>query len=310
MLATSLPGLFRRRAAAALEAGALISVALSVAILAGILRLGDAHPGNPAPSMAHLDYTLILALVSLLALIRVLYGGHYTRSRLAWFAGFAVTTAGLLFNIGRSGQLGFLVGLAVLLVHWARVKSTRRAGLAVVLAALGVAVVFGFSLPALQRMNDARLELGAALEDNDFESNIGGRVAAVHVASRMVRENPVLGTGIGANMPRFREVLDTELPELKPAIYWYRHFHNQYTQVATELGLVGLVSLLWIFWEIVRGPYRSRELGAAGLVISAVYLVGFLGEPFLHKQIPLVAFGLLAGMLSAAQLDDAAAEDN
>jgi hypothetical protein len=39
------------------------------------------------------------------------------------------------------------------------------------------------------------------------------------------------------------------------------------------------------------------------LVLGAVYLLGFFGEPYLRKQIPLVTFALFAGLISASQLD-------
>lgn len=304
MLATAVSDRFRSRASIAFQIGAVASVVISLAVAFGSLRIGNAHPGNPSATMAHLDYTLVLAVASLLALTRVLYGTRQRSERMLWFAAFAMTALGLLVNIGRSGQLGFLAGLIVLLVRWAFDSSLRSsaATLAVALAA-GLAIVV-LAPPAVERMNDAREEIRAALVDHDFESSIGGRLAAVIVAGRIVREEPLLGTGVGGNMPRFREVLDTELSEYKPGIYWFRHFHNQYAQIASELGLIGLASLGWIFWVLVRGPYRSRELASTAWVLASVYLVAFLGEPFFHKQAPLIAFGLVAGLLSGAQLNE------
>lgn len=305
MFASAVPRVFRGRAEAALQTGAALSVGLSLAVVLGILHVGDAEPGNPSATMAHIDYTLILAVASLLALTRAVYGSMARPERLLWFGSFAVSATGLLFNIGRSGQLGFLVGLAVLFLRRA-FDASRRVFIATLLAALAcVAVVWVLAPPALQRMGDAANELRAAVADRDFESNIGGRLAAIEVAGRIVRENPFLGTGVGGNMPRFRALLDTEYQEFKPAIYWYPHLHNQYAQIAGELGLAGLASLAWIFWALVRGPYRSKELGAAASVVASVYLAGFLGEPFLHKQIPLIAFALVAGLISNAQLDEA-----
>jgi O-antigen ligase len=102
-------------------------------------------------------------------------------------------------------------------------------------------------------------------------------------------------------MAEFRHLLDTEFPDLKPAVYWYPHLHNEYAQVATELGLAGLLSLAWVFWEILRGPYKNREVDGAAIVLATVYLIGFLGDPFLHKQIPLVAFAVFAGLLAQAE---------
>ena len=304
MLATAVSGFFRKRAAAALQIGAVGSVALSVAVLLGALHIGDAHPGDPSATMAHLDYTLILAVCSLLALTRALYGTMSSSERVVWFAGSAVTAAALLFNIGRSGQLGFVVGLGVLLLRWAFDASLRIFAATIVLAVVGVIAVWVGAPPAVQRMNAARHELHAAVVDHDYQSNIGGRLAATVVAARIVRENPLLGTGIGGNIPLFRQLLDTEFQDFKPAIYWYRHFHNQYAQIASELGVAGLASLAWIFWVLVQGPYRSRGLAAAASVVASVYLVAFLGEPFFHKQIPLIAFALVTGLISGAQLDE------
>jgi len=302
MVATAVSGLFRKRAAVAFQIGAVGSVALSAAVLLGTLHIGDAHPGDPSATMAHLDYTLILAVCSLLGLTRALYGRMSSRERVLWFAGSVLTAAGLLFNIGRSGQLGFAAGLGVLMLRWAFDASPRVFVASIMAAVVGAIAVWVLAPPAVLRMADARHEFHAAAVDNDFQSNIGGRLAASAVAARIVRERPLLGTGVGGNIPLFRALLDTEFREFKPAIYWYRHFHNQYAQIATELGVAGLASLGWIFWVLVRGPYRSRGLAAAASVVAATYLVAFLGEPFLHKQIPLVAFALVAGLISGAQL--------
>jgi O-antigen ligase len=304
MVATAVPGIFRKRAAAAFQIGAIASVILSAAILIGALHLGSAHPGDPSATMAHLDYTLVLALCSLLALTRALYGANSWNERAVWLAAFAVTASGLLFNIGRSGQLGFGVGLGVLLLRWAFDASWRVFAATFVFAVVGVIAVWVLAPPAVQRMSEARHELHDAAVGNDYQSNIGGRMAATVVAARIVREHPFLGTGVGGNMPLFRRLLDTEFQNFKPAIYWYRHFHNQYAQIASELGAAGLASLTWIFWVLVRGPYRSRGLAAAASVVASVYLVGFLGEPFFHKQIPLVAFALVTGLISGTQLDE------
>jgi len=311
MLATALLPLDRVRSVAALQVGAVAAVGLSLSVALGGVRIGDAHPGNPSPTMAHLDFTLILAVASLLALTRALYADMSKFQRVLWLASFALTAVGIFVNIGRSGQLGFFVGLAALLLRWVYDASHRGLAAAVALA-LAIAAAIGGLVPSVsQRMNDARKELRAAVVDNDYESNIGGRFAAVSVAGRILREDPLLGTGVGGNMVRFRHILDTELTTFKPAIYWYRHFHNQYAQIASELGLAGLASLAWIFWALVRVPYRSRESAAAASTIAAVYLVGFLGEPFLHKQIPLIAFALVAGLISGEQLDEeASSTDN
>jgi O-antigen ligase len=303
MLAGVVKAVYRRSAVTAFEIAAAVSVVLSLGVFVGLFRIGDAHPGNPSPTMAHLDYGLVLATAALLILARVLHSERGASNRVAWTCLALLVVVGLMVNIGRGGHLAFAGGLAVLLVHWARGRSAPQIVGVTLALTVGLFLIW-ISSPTLRaRVGNAGTELHAAIVDHEYESNLGGRIAAVRVAREIFRENPILGTGVGGNMVEFRRIIDTRHPELKPSIYWYRHFHNQYTQIATELGVVGLLSLGWIFWELIRLPRRSRESDAAALVLAAVYLLGFLSEPFFHKQITLVMFGLFAGLISAQDLE-------
>jgi len=303
VLATALQPVFRRRAMTTFLVATLVSVILSFAVLAGMLEFGGSHPGNPSPTMAHLDYSLVLALAALLTLTRVLFGDMDLKGRLAYLGAFLFVVAGLAINIGRSGQLAFLGGLILLLAYWARGRSPRA--IASVLAAVIVTLALAWwASPSFQsRIAAGRDEVESTFTKDRYDTSFGGRVAAMKVAGEIFSQHPLLGTGVGGNIPVFRHLLDTVFQDLKPSIYWYRHFHNQYAQVATELGLVGLVALAWIFWELMRGRYERREIAAAALVLGSVYMLGFFGEPYLRKQVPVVTFALFAGLISAFQLD-------
>ena len=304
MVASSVGPIYRRFAVTAFELAAGAATVLSVGVLVGMFRFRDAHPGNPSPTIAHLDFGLLLALATLLILARVLYSDMRTGHRILWTCLAVFTTFGLMINVGLAGQLAFAGGLIVLLIHWAwgqpiRLVAGVTAGLSLTL------LLVWLSLPQLRaRVDETRAEVSAAVVDQRYDSNLGGRVAALKVAREVFRDQPVLGTGVGGNIPALRQIVDTRFEKLKPSIYWYRHYHNQYAQVATELGAIGLLALAWIFWELIRMPRRRRETDAASLILATVYLIGFLGEPFFHKQITLVMFALFAGFISAEDLEE------
>jgi O-antigen ligase len=304
ILASSVRPIYRRYSVTVFGLATGVSVVLSIAVFIGLFRLRDAHPGNPSPTMAHLDYGLLLALAALLILARILYNQMSAGRRALWIALAGLTITGLLINIGRAGHVAFACGLVVLLVHWARGRKARVVITVVVGMAMTLVLVWSL-FPGFQtRVDTARTELRDAIVDQKYDSNLGGRVAAMKVAREIFLQDPWFGTGVGGNMPAFRNALDTRFQPLKPSIYWYPHLHNQYAQVATELGIAGLLALAWIFWELIRAPHRRRETDAAALVLATVYLFGFLGEPFFHKQITLVMFALFAGLISAEQLDE------
>ena len=305
MLASSVRPIYRRYAVTTFELATGASVLISVGILVGMLRLRDAHPGNPSPTMAHLDYGLLLALTALMILARLLYSEMSAGQTVLWATLAIFTIFGLMVNIGSAGHLAFAGGLVVLLIHWARGRPARQI-IGVGTGFVMTLVLVWFLFPKFQaRVGEAHVELQNAIVDQRYDSNLGGRVAAMKVAREIFHQHPFFGTGVGANIPAFRRALDTRFKELKPSIYWYRHFHNQYAQVATELGIAGLLALAWIFWELIRAPHKSRESDVAALILATVFLLGFLGEPFFHKQITLVMFALFAGLISGEQLDEA-----
>ena len=47
------------------------------------------------------------------------------------------------------------------------------------------------------------------------------------------------------------------------------------------------------------GPYGDQRDRHLGLLLAGTYLLGFSGDPFLHKQLPLVLFATMAGLASA-----------
>jgi O-antigen ligase len=250
---------------------------------------------------------MILAGAALLALDRGL-SSTTPRTRILWAAATLWLASGLVANLGRSGQIAFAIGATVLVAVSVAGRSRRAAAIAVLaLWALGVGLVL--ALPRVgDRLLEARDEIRAAAVAGDFQSNQGRRLAAAIVTSEMVRERPLLGFGIGGAMPRFRALLDERHPGLADLVRWFPHLHNQYLQVAAELGALGLVTLAVMLWQIGR----LRDPGSAtpnlGLLVAVAYAVGFLGDPYLHKQIPLATFALLAGLATSAPEPDAPPE--
>jgi O-antigen ligase len=299
VLATSLRADFRRRVEGAFLIGTGASLAVSFVVFAGLLRLRDAYPDNPAPSMSHLDYSMVLAVAALIALGRTLEGGHRPGRRLAWAALLAYLVGGLLINIGRSGQVAFVGAALVLIPLILRERSRPAAAAGMACAVLVLGAAWLTVEPFRARVHGAVRELEAVARDGRFDSNQGKRAAGAIVALDMVRERPLIGTGVGATMARFRELLDERHPELRPYVSWFPHFHNQYLQTVAETGLIGLASLLGMIAVLALGPHPDSHARHLGALLTASYLLGFLGDPFLHKQLPLVLFALMAGLATA-----------
>jgi O-antigen ligase len=81
------------------------------------------------------------------------------------------------------------------------------------------------------------------------------RTGALRAALRLVAEHPLTGTGPGRADLRWRgHDHGSQL---------YTYVHNEYLQVAAELGLVGLVLLAVLLVAIARRLWRARPTGSA-----------------------------------------------
>ena len=72
-----------------------------------------------------------------------------------------------------------------------------------------------------------------------------------------------------------------------------------HVQSITETGIVGLSLLLFILIALVAGPYVEPHDRHLAISLAIVYLVGFLGDPYFRKQLPLVLFAAIGGLVSA-----------
>lgn len=298
-IASSLRPSFARRALVAFLAATALSVAMMPVVIIGNLHIRHTHPGNPSATMSHLDYSLVLATAGVLILVCLSQMKLRRRQRVLWILLFCVVIGGLLLNIGRSGQFAFVATLAVLVPFLLRRRSWS-VRIAVLIAVTTALVTAYFAVtPFRQRVESAVVELHDAVVEHRIDTNQGKRVAAMVVSLDIVRSHPVLGTGIGGNMPEFRRLLETEYPQFRDAVGWYPHLHNQYIQVTTELGFVGLIALLTIFGTFFTGKVRNIEFQSAAVAVGSVYFFACFADPFLHKQLPVALFALAAGIISS-----------
>lgn len=107
-------------------------------------------------------------------------------------------------------------------------------------------------------------------------------------AVRIIKENPVLGLGVG------KSNFGTTAKKFNDLKISVDHAHNTYLQIAVELGLIGLTAFLWLFGSVfyhgIKG-YCSlpRNDGRAILIfgilcgISALLAHGFIDYFYKHE---------------------------
>lgn len=201
--------------------------------------------------------------------------------------------AGLLILLGilLTYSRGAFVTLVLVTpgVLWARWARPSR----LIVAGLGVLAVMALFMPQYFGRIATLGRATALVVDRpnvQADGSIRGRATEMMAATRVFLDNPILGVG-PAQYARFYSVEYQQDPSTKfRDIRIPRRAHSLYAELATEHGLLGLLTFLSIFgtlmWDLARAKRfwepRDRERAdlAAALVLSlSAYLVTGL---FLH----------------------------
>ena len=206
-------------------------------------------------------------------------------------AGALVALAGLVPSMPATGPprpalaLAGLAARVALAALAARVSEWRAGrllvGVAVVAAPCGLALLGGAG-GALRAVAGARASLASP-----------DRTGALLAARQVVADHPLTGAGPGHTQLRW-EGLDG-------VAHFFVYAHNEYAQVAAELGLVGLVLLALLLAGVARLLWHSRPVGAAagpwaGVVAAAAAFAVHGGLDFIwHLPAVVLAVTVLAG---------------
>lgn len=255
-----------------------------------LLVMGDRE--NPVVFKQYLTQSVMMAFATLLfaqlARATPLISRRYLWSALAIFS--AINVA--LMSLGRTGQL-ILVALLFYLAHtiW-----PRRTALVTV---VGAAVVIGaliFGAGAINsRFSQALEEWNNWRPGETAQTSVGQRLEFYRNSLEIMRKHPLVGTGTGSFSKEYADqVAGTAMTAtINP--------HNEYLNIAVQLGAIGMFALLYLFfcewrWAPLLPTEHERHL-ARGVVIT--FAVGCLFNSLLMDHTEGLWFAWMTGLLFA-----------
>jgi O-antigen ligase len=262
---------------------------------------------------AFLEMTLLVALGLLFSRLREPQSGETWRERLLALTDrraslnltllmcIGIVGVGLVLSYSRAGIiLGLTAAVAFCLLQLRQSWSLQKTLMVALLALVVFVPMYGVGYWTLTGRY--------ALLTNEVTMP-GGRMAVWRKTVEIVRDFPLLGTGVGTFQfvfPRYREATTTA---------FYDYAHSDYMQVLAEAGLIGGVLLAAGIFLVVR-TWRQPQAGRPGAVLRSA--CGFaLLTVALHEavdfslQIPanLLALTLLIGCLALLARAEASPAD-
>jgi O-antigen ligase len=237
---------------------------------------------NPTPFMSHVSYNPILAFAIYLVSHEVFLNKNLSKFKFFLFSFFAITMSiNMFITGGRAGQVIFFVMLTILIFQFFNAEKIKS--LIVVLI-----LIPGIFFTAYQTSDLFQLRVDSAISDVlVYESNnntsVGKRISYMKNSWDIIKQNPWIGVGTGDFPIEFEKIsiinnnqdfLSTNLPT---------NPHNMYNFVLIQLGLVGLLSFLSIFYYQIKQSFVSsnRLIRDVGLTLPLLFLVVMLSDSYL-----------------------------
>lgn len=223
------------------------------------------------------------------------------RWRWVALAGCLLAVGGIVASFNRAVWAGFAVGALVLLIMKPRTRHTAVLPFVVLFTffCFGVAGLFA----AKPRAADAIVERIVSVADEGRRgSSLGFRIEENQQALEALRQNPLVGVGMGGEYKRvYRQLstagsFDTEIAFI----------HNGYLSLWLKLGIFGVLLPVALFIAVWRS-YRAASSGVGGQVnaIDAVcvfactvlFFISALTSPDLSQSSTIAAFAVLLTFL-------------
>jgi len=240
-----------------------------------------------------------------LALGMALVPGHRLAQRWFWSALALVMGGAVMLSGSRGGAIS--LGLAV--VAFALLVAGQQAGKRAVIWLLAAMFLTGGLVLALER-GELLQRYESVLRPNQFQQEDAAayRIAAWKDTFRLIRETPVLGSGLDTFATRFPAARS-----FATDLIW-THAHNDFLQFLAETGVIGGLMAAWMLFaggrEAARNLRRTSGTATGALLAAmAAGCIGFMAHGWLdfnfHIPANASSFAVLAALVATRGWDEA-----
>ena len=238
--------------------------------------------------MSYLGFSAMLGIG-----VVVMAGLACTNRAVIWQWLLWVTALLLLYvQFHQGGRVLLLATLfALLLMIYQRYRSTFFKRVGIPLMMLGVTALFAYGNPVFEQRWAHIVKDIEQLQQGDYSSSMGYRLAMWDVGLHGILEHPLTGHGTGMAAQYFDDTIATykngryrHLPEFQKT----EHFHNDWIEIGMHIGIPGMLSLLFIYWGWFQMFERNRLVILGSGLIGFVVLAGLTDTVLILKKIPIL----------------------
>ena len=261
---------------------------------------------NPTPFMSHISYNPIIAFATYLVLHEIFFNKKMTNFVFSLYCFFAISmSVNMFITGGRAGQVGFFAMLIVLIFQV--LDKQRIKSLILILLVIPTIFIGAYQTSDLfqTRVNNG-FNNGYEVFTSSYDKNsktshklwnnsIGHRIIFTRNSWVLIKKNPLIGIGTGDFPTEYKKVNSIFSPEIPTA----KNPHNMYVLSLTQLGIVGLFSLLSIFYYQFKLSLISSNkfIRDVGVTLPIMFLVMMLSDSYLLGHYTTLMFVFFSSFL-------------
>jgi O-antigen ligase len=233
---------------------------------------------DPTPFMSHVSYNPILAFAIYLVYHQIFLNKSIDKIKLFIFSFFAITmTVNMFITGGRAGHIMYFVMVSILIYQFFNANKIKS----IIAVMIIIPSIFFTAYQSSYYFKD-RVD-AAVINTLNYNQNpdtsVGLRITYAVNSFEIIKENPFFGVGTGDFRLEYKEINQKNTPYLPNTT----NPHNMYTLVLTEFGLIGLISLLLIFYQQFKFSYSAPKglYRDIGISMPILYLVIMLSDSYL-----------------------------
>ena len=249
---------------------------------------------NPTPLMSHITYNVILAFAIYLVLHRLIIQRDLGGIQLFLYSFFAFAmSVNMFITGGRAGQVAFFVILVILIFQFFRFNKIK----ALLTTLILIPVIFLSAYKISPIFND-RVDLALNDVTNYSQhqwSSVGYRMTFAIYSWEIIKNNPFIGVGTGDFPQEYKKINMAKTPHMNNAY----NPHNMYILIMTQLGLLGLISFLSIFYFQFKTSFHSTNILArdVGFALPMMFLVIMFSDSYLLGHFTTLMFIFFSSFL-------------
>jgi O-antigen ligase len=261
----------------------------------------NASVQNPTPFMSHISYNPILAFSIYLVLHKVFFNKKLTNLVFSFYSFFAISMIiNMFITGGRAGQVAFFVMLSILIFQI--FDKQRIKSLLVILIMIPSIFITAYQFSDLFKTRvDSSIVEALSYPNIDISggsknyNSVGLRINFAKNSLEVIKQNPIIGIGTGDFPSEYKKINQINSPNFENA----DHPHNMYILITTQLGLIGLVSMLSIFYYQIKLSFYSsnRFIKDLGIALPLMFLVIMWGDSYLLGHFTTLVFVFFSSFL-------------